>query len=100
MSHLGACGNPIFERGLLTLHPAVRTLRALLPDTFEGLGRSFGAAVVDASGRHVLLESGTLAEAVAASACVPVLFARMAVPGAQQRVAHPAAPVWGCGMGC
>ena len=48
--------------------------RDLLPATFEELDRDFVVGAVDARGRHVLLDSGPLPEAVAASACVPLVF--------------------------
>lgn len=68
-------------RGVLTLHPVVRTLQTLLPPRFEDLQRDFAVGVVGANG-HELIDSGTLAEAVVASAAVPVMFSPMHVPGA------------------
>jgi predicted acylesterase/phospholipase RssA len=68
-------------RGILSLGPTIEVLRGLLPAAFEGLEREFAVGVV-AGGRHLCLDSGALAEAVAASAAVPALFRPVRVPGA------------------
>jgi predicted acylesterase/phospholipase RssA len=71
-------------RGLMSLDPAAEALRGLLPQRFEDLQRDFAVGVVSSrqGGReHELLDSGSLAEAVVASAAVPVLFRPVHVPG-------------------
>lgn len=80
IDRLQPCLTPIRGRGLLSLSPVIRTLRTLIPPTFEQLQGDFACAVVDKNGRHVLVEQGALPEAVAASAAVPFLFARVDVP--------------------
>jgi len=67
--------------GVFTLDGAVARLRELLPATFEELPLRFACGVVDARGRHVLVHSGPLPEAVAASAAVPCLFRPVHIPG-------------------
>ena len=61
----------------------VERLRDLLPATFEELEMEFAVGVVDAStGRHIVVDSGPLPEAVAASAAIPCVFAPLSIPGA------------------
>lgn len=68
--------------GLFSLQPVVETLRLLLPvQNFESLQIDMAAAVVDSTGQHRLINSGPIAEAVVASASVPVLFQRVDIPG-------------------
>jgi hypothetical protein len=43
--------------------------------------------VVDSSGRHVVISSGPLPEAVAASAAIPFVFAAVDIPGKYVRIA-------------
>lgn len=70
-------------RGLASLDGVVERLRDLLPATFEELEMEFAVGVVDAStGRHVVVDSGPLPEAVAASAAIPCVFAPLSIPGA------------------
>ena len=70
-------------RGLASLDGVVERLRDLLPATFEELELDFAVGVVDAStGRHVVVDSGPLPEAVAASAAIPCVFAPLSIPGA------------------
>ena len=70
-------------RGLASLDGVVERLRDLLPATFEELEMDFAVGVVDAStGRHVVVDSGPLPEAVAASAAIPCVFAPLSIPGA------------------
>jgi len=69
-------------RGVASLAGVVDRLRDLLPPTFEDLPTEFCVGVVAADGRHVLLDSGPLPEAVAASAAIPGLFAPLAIAGA------------------
>lgn len=68
-------------RGLFSLKPVIRTLSRDLPARFEDLERPLGVGVMDLSGRPVLLTSGALPEAVAASCAIPRLFAPVAVDG-------------------
>lgn len=67
-------------RGFFTLDPATRRLRELLPMTFEGLKLEFGVGVVSKNG-YEIIDSGSLAEAVVASAAVPILFKPVSIPG-------------------
>lgn len=61
--------------GIMCLSPAAATLRTLLPPRFEELQRDFAVGVVSRdTGAHELIDRGDLAEAVVASAAVPVLF--------------------------
>lgn len=70
-------------RGLASLDGVVERLRDLLPATFEELEMEFAVGVVDAStGRHVVVDSGLLPEAVAAAAAIPCVFAPLSIPGA------------------
>jgi predicted acylesterase/phospholipase RssA len=69
-------------QGLFSLQPVVETLRLLLPvQKFELLQIDMAAAVVDSTGHHRLIDSGPIAEAVVASASVPILFQRVDIPG-------------------
>ena len=71
-----------WDGGVLSLSPVVEKLKALLPARFEDLQlRNFAVGVVDVGWRHRLIDSGSLPEAVTASAAVPVIFTRVAVPG-------------------
>lgn len=82
INRLRPCGAPWAARGLLSMEAVVEELRGLLPHRFEELQRPLGVGVACAStGRHVLVDRGPLAEAVAASAAIPVIFAPVAVPG-------------------
>jgi predicted acylesterase/phospholipase RssA len=67
--------------GLLSLDAVVERLAQLLPPTFEELDRDFAVGVVTAEGEHVLIDSGPLPEAVAASAAIPFVFSSVDVPG-------------------
>lgn len=67
--------------GLLSLDDVIAKLRELLPPTFEELQREFAVGVVTAEGEHLLIDSGPLPEAVAASAAIPFVFASVDVPG-------------------
>lgn len=75
--------------GALSLQGVIERLRDLLPPRFEDLQREFAVGVVTADGRHVLLDSGPLPEAVAASAAVPYMFQAVDVPGAPSFKHHP-----------
>ncbi|KAL4522818.1 hypothetical protein Ndes2526B_g00851 [Nannochloris sp. 'desiccata'] len=76
-------------RGVLSLDPAMKELRALLPPRFENLERDFAVGVVgrgsqsldDPQPYHELIDSGLLAESIVASAAVPVLFSPVDIPG-------------------
>ena len=70
-----------WKGGVLTLDPTVERLRQLLPATFEELPIPFAVGVVDQTGKHTLVRSGPLPEAVAASAAIPMIFAAVNVPG-------------------
>jgi hypothetical protein len=67
-------------KGFFSLDPATQRLRELLPMTFEGLQLEFGVGVVSKKG-YEIIDSGSLAEAVVASAAVPILFNPVAIPG-------------------
>jgi predicted acylesterase/phospholipase RssA len=69
-------------RGVFDLSPAIRRLRELVPERFEDLGIDFGVGVVSSKGKsYDIIHSGSLAEAVVASAAVPVLFNPVSIPG-------------------
>ena len=70
-----------WKGGVLTLDPVVERLRQLLPATFEELPVPLAVGVVDQSGKHVLIRSGPLPEAVAASAAIPMIFSAVDIPG-------------------
>lgn len=67
-------------KGFFSLDPAAQRLRELLPMTFEGLRLEFGVGVVSKKG-YEIIDSGSLAEAVVASAAVPILFNPIKIPG-------------------
>ncbi|GBF93910.1 hypothetical protein Rsub_06159 [Raphidocelis subcapitata] len=67
--------------GLLSLDGVIERLAQLLPPTFEDLERDFAVGVVNGDGEHVLIDSGPLPEAVAASAAIPFIFSSVDVPG-------------------
>ena len=77
-------------RGVLSLEPAMKELRTLLPSTFQELQRDFAVGVVgctphtleDPHPYHELIDSGLLAESIVASAAVPVLFSPVDIPSA------------------
>eukprot|EP00884_Botryococcus_braunii_P005983 jgi/Botrbrau1/15386/Bobra.43_2s0014.1 len=66
---------------MIGLESVVAKLRTLLPPTFEELQMDFAVGVVDKNGNHVLINSGPLPEAVAASAAIPLIFAPVHIPG-------------------
>ena len=68
-------------RGLLTMGPMVRRLRDLLPATFAGLSRPFGAGVRAPDGAPTWLTRGDLPAAVAASCAMPWVFEAVVVDG-------------------
>ena len=70
-----------WKGGVLSLDPTVERLRQLLPATFEELPIPLAVGVVDKNGKHTLVRSGPLPEAVAASAAIPMIFAAVDVPG-------------------
>lgn len=61
-------------------HPQPPTCLAGCP-RFEELKRPLGVGLASTSGRHVLVDSGSLPAAVAASAAIPYVFAPVSVPG-------------------
>jgi len=77
-------------RGVLSLEPAMKELKALLPLRFEELELDFAVGVVgrgsqssdDPQPYHELIDSGLLAESIVASAAVPVLFSPVIIPSA------------------
>ncbi|DBA83715.1 TPA: hypothetical protein ACH3X1_006252 [Trebouxia sp. C0004] len=71
-----------WKGGVLSLDPVVERLRQLLPATFEELPVPLAVGVVDQTGKHMLIRSGPLPEAVAASAAIPMVFAAVDIPGA------------------
>jgi len=70
-----------WKGGVLSLDPVVERLRHLLPATFEELPVPLAVGVVDQTGKHMLIRSGPLPEAVAASAAIPLVFAAVDIPG-------------------
>jgi hypothetical protein len=80
---LKPCWTP-WRGGLLSLDAVVDRLSKLLPPTFEELERDFAVGVVTGDGEHVLIDSGPLPEAVAASAAIPFIFSSVDVPGGRQ----------------
>lgn len=70
-----------WKGGVLSLDPVVERLRQLLPATFEELPVPLAVGVVDQTGKHTLIRSGPLPEAVAASAAIPMMFAAVDIPG-------------------
>jgi predicted acylesterase/phospholipase RssA len=79
IARLRACARP--WAGLLTMEAVIARLRDLVPPTFEDLPREFAVGVVTRDGAHVVIDSGPLPEAVAASAAIPALFAPVSIPG-------------------
>lgn len=67
--------------GIISLERVVERLQELLPPRFEDLERDFAVGVVDVDGRHTVLDSGPLAEAVVASAAIPFIFQSVDIPG-------------------
>jgi predicted acylesterase/phospholipase RssA len=68
-------------RGLLSGRAMVRHLSRLLPARIEDLERPFAVGVAGQDGRHELLTSGPLPEAIAASCAIPRLFQPVVVEG-------------------
>lgn len=68
-------------RGLFVFDRVLVRLKELLPPRFEDLRRPFGVGVRGPGKRHVLLTSGSLPEAVAASCAIPFVFAPVRVDG-------------------
>lgn len=69
-------------RGVFNLSPATNRLRELVPEKFEDLAIQLAVGVVSAKdGTYELITSGSLPEAVVASAAVPLLFAPVDIPG-------------------
>jgi hypothetical protein len=72
---------------VLSLDAVIARLEELLPPTFEDLDRDFAVGVVTAEGEHLLIDSGPLPAAVAASAAIPYVFSSVDVPGARAAAA-------------
>lgn len=70
-----------FWRGGFSLDAMVRKLEDILPPRFEDLRRPLGIGVMTLDRRGVLLTSGSLPHAVAASCAIPYLFAPVRVDG-------------------
>lgn len=67
---------------MFNLSPATNRLRELVPEKFEDLAMQLAVGVVSAKdGTYELITSGSLPEAVVASAAVPLLFAPVDIPG-------------------
>jgi len=96
---LKPCWEP-WRGGLLSLDAVVDRLAQLLPPTFEDLERDFAVGVVTAEGEHVLIDSGPLPEAVAASAAIPFVFSSVDVPGAWSVARRGKLGVGGSGACC
>ena len=73
--------SPTPWRGLFLMDGVIEHLRRLLPRNIEDLPRPFAVGVVRPDGTPGLLTEGPLAEAVAASCAMPVVFAKVALPG-------------------
>ncbi|GAB4823486.1 hypothetical protein N2152v2_010532 [Parachlorella kessleri] len=81
IKRLRPCYSP-WAGGMLTLEAVVEELRGLLPPRFDDLPRPLGVGVAGAAtGQHVLVDSGVLPEAVAASAAIPLIFSPVQIPG-------------------
>lgn len=68
--------------GLFELTPLVRLLERELPPSFEQMPIPFAVGVTTDSGQHQLINTGSVALAVAASCAVPGLFKPIAIAGA------------------
>lgn len=69
-------------RGIFDLAPAIERLRVLVPENFEDLQTQLAVGVVSSKNKtYGLITSGSLPEAVVASAAVPVLFSPVRIPG-------------------
>src|SRR5262249_26959677 len=68
-------------QGLLDQREMLRRLKLLLPTDFSGLERPFAVGCMSMAGDPVLLHSGSLPEAVAASCAIPWLFRPVMVDG-------------------
>lgn len=98
-----------WQGGVLSFDGVIERLREVLPPTFEDLEREFAVShlggrvglrqgshtclvlallppalqvgVVNSKGEYMVIDSGPLPEAVAASAAIPVLFQSVNIPG-------------------
>lgn len=75
-----------WKGGVLSLDGVVERLKEYLPARFEDLQREFAVGVVTNEGKHVIIDKGPLAEAVAASAAIPIIFQGMELPQGPQAV--------------
>lgn len=67
--------------GVFNYERVIERLSQLLPPRFEDLEMDFGVGVIDSNGEHIILDSGPLPEAVAASAAIPFLFKAVQIQG-------------------
>ena len=72
-------------RGLFTMNRVLEQLRVWLPPRIEDLPIPFGAGVLGLDGEPIVLRSGSLPEAVAASCAIPYVFAPVEVDGVRYR---------------
>ncbi len=63
------------------LHPSYHPAASLRLSTALSCPADFACGVVAADGRHVLLDRGSLPDAVTASAAIPVVFHPVPIPG-------------------
>ena len=75
------CSSQPWKGGVLSLSGVVKRLKQFLPARFEDLDRDFAVGVVSSEGKHMLIDKGPLAEAVAASAAIPLVFQGVELPG-------------------
>ena len=73
--------SPTPWRGLFSMQRVVAHLARLLPARIEDLPRPFGVGVVGPDGGACLLTEGPLAESVAASCAMPVVFTPVPLEG-------------------
>ncbi len=76
--------SPLPWRGLFTMAKVIAQLERVLPGSFDRLPRPFAAGVTGPEG-HLLLTSGPLAPAVAASCAMPGVFGPIEIGGVPYR---------------
>eukprot|EP01025_Chloroclados_australasicus_P009214 TRINITY_DN13548_c0_g1_i3.p1 TRINITY_DN13548_c0_g1~~TRINITY_DN13548_c0_g1_i3.p1 ORF type:complete len:280 (-),score=20.46 TRINITY_DN13548_c0_g1_i3:140-958(-) len=70
-----------WKGGWMSLENVIKRLKDLLPPTFEDLNVDFACSVVDYRGNYMLVDSGPLPEAIAASGAIPFMFEPVQIPG-------------------